>query len=62
MNLMQAVVHAVRQHGLGVQRIGHVDAFTLVRLNRPVDNISCLRQGSHEVQNVQERHASDVQK
>src|ERR1039458_6804105 len=51
-------VHTVGDESLRVHRIGHVDAFPPVGLNRTVDNVSGLRESPYNVQDVRERHAA----
>src|ERR1019366_5583346 len=50
-------IHTVGDESLRVHRIGHVDAFPPVGLNRTVDNVSGLGESPHNVQDVRERHA-----
>src|SRR5713226_745636 len=50
-------VHAVGNESLRVQRVGHVDAFPPVGLNRTVDNISGVGENPRKIQDVRQRHA-----
>src|SRR6266581_6073364 len=49
-------IHAVGDESLRVQRVGHVDAFPPVGLNRTVDNLSGLGESPHKVQDVRYGH------
>ena len=50
-------IHTVRDEGLRVQCIGHVDAFPPAVLDGTVDNVSGLGESPHSVQDLRERYA-----